>query len=499
MRVAIAGIHHETNTFSPVPADLAAYERAGILCGGEIVEALSDSSSTVAGFIRCCEERGVEIVPILYANQTPCGATSAEAFAALAGGIIEGLRQEAGLDVVLLAQHGAAVGESHPDLDGELLVRVREAVGPDVVVGMALDLHANVSERMVAFADVVVGYRENPHRDADQRAFECAALAISAASEGKRPSQCLRRLPMVVPILGGWTGGGAMGELMDEAAAIALEEGLLTFTVFQGFGYADVAEMGSSVLAVAADSGTAERAARRLAEAMWRCREQLDPYAPGPAEAVAEAVRLAGAGGPVVLLDVGDNIGGGSPGDSTVLLDEATAAGASGVVCSVWDEEAAGIATIAGAGAEVDLSVGGRTAVSVGPVLRLRGRVARLSDGVFEDPGPTHAGVRRFDAGPTARVTLDGGNEVLITSRAMPSHSPEQLRDVGLEPERVAVIVAKGVVAPRAGYEPIAAGFVLADTPGITTADLSRLDYRNRPASVWPLDRDAAPAEGTPR
>jgi microcystin degradation protein MlrC len=492
MRVAVTGLHHETNTFSPVAADLETFVAAGVLRGQEIVDAHGDSQHTLAGFLEGCRDDGAEIVPLVYANSTPSGMISAEAFETIVGELVGALHQEGPFDVVLLAQHGAAVSAEHPDADGEILRRVRDAVGPDVVIGVAYDLHANVTTRMIKQADVCVGYRENPHRDADVRARECAELALRCARSRVRPAQCLVALPMVVPILGGWTDGPAMRGVMDAAAAVAERAGLLSYSVFHGFGYADVQEMGSSVLTVAASAEVAQAAAAEIAHAFWNRRQELEGEALTAPQAVERAAARAPADGVVVLLDVGDNIGGGSPGDSTVLLAECLAQGLDGVVASVWAPEAVERAVAAGVGAEVELVVGRETPVSVGPEVPLRARVTVLNDGRFEDPNSTHAGTRHYDGGSTALLSTAAGQEIIITSRPMPSHSPEQLRAVGLDPARQRAIIAKGVVAPRAGYEAVTGDFVLVDTPGVTAASLSDFTYDRRSRPLWPLERDAA-------
>jgi microcystin degradation protein MlrC len=491
MRVALTGLHHETNTFSPVGADLETFVAAGVLRGQEIVETHGDSRHTLAGFLGGCRADAVEIVPLVYANSTPSGMISAEAYASIVGEMVDALRREGPFDVVLLAQHGAAVSEEHPDADGELLRRVRDAVGPEVVIGVAYDLHANVTAQMIEQADVCVGYRENPHRDADVRARECAELALNCARSRERPAQCLVALPMVVPILGGWTDGPAMRAVMGAAAEIARRTGLLSYSVFHGFGYADVREMGSSVLAVAASAEVAQAAAAEIARVLWDRRHELEGEALSAPEAVEVAAARAPADPVLVLLDVGDNIGGGSPGDSTVLLAESVDRQLDGVVASVWAPEAVERAVAVGVGAEVEVTVGRRTPVSVGPRVTLRARVTALTDGRFEDPNPTHAGARHYDGGPTARLSTTAGQEIIMTSRPMPSWSPEELRAVGLDPARQRAIIAKGVVAPRAGYEAVTGDFLLVDTPGVTAATLSEFTYHRRSRPLWPLERDA--------
>ncbi|MEN3284484.1 MAG: hypothetical protein V7607_5624 [Solirubrobacteraceae bacterium] len=494
MRVAIAGIHHETNTFSPVRADLAAFTRAGVLRRDEIPRQHAQARSTIAGYLRAAEADGrVDVVPLLFADLTPCGTITAEAFETLSSEIVAGLVASGPFDVVLLAQHGAAVSEEHAEADGELARRVRAAVGPDVTIAAVLDLHANVTQAFIDAVDVCVGYRENPHRDPDRRGAECAQLAFAHARAEAKAISCLIRLPMVVPILGGWTGNGAMAELMAHGDEVARSHALLSYTVFHGFGYTDVPQMGSAVLAVAdGDAAVAQAAARELAVELWQRREDLAGRAFAPGDAVREVLGRQSTNGPIVVLDVGDNVGAGAPGDSTVLLAEALEQRIDGLVATLSDADAVAVGVASGEGAEIEVEAGAATSVSVGPKLRLAGRVVRITDGRFEDPRPTHGGRRYFDGGPTVRIATREGPEVVVSSLPLATRSPEQLRAVGIEPSEQRVVIAKGVVAPRAGYEPVASGFVVADTPGITSADLATLPYVRRSAPLWPLEPDVA-------
>ena len=498
MRIAIAGLHAETNTFLPVPAEL----RRGVLRGQDIVAEFAGSLATIAGFLRVCREEGAEVVPLVYANAWACGAIPVDEFESVVDEILQGLADDGPFDVVLLAQHGAAVSDDHLDADGELVARVRSVVGPDATVAIGLDLHGNISKRVIDSVDVAVGYRENPHRDPAIRGAECARLALKCARGEARPAQRLVRLPMVVPILGGWTGGGAMCDVMSDAGRIAADYSLLSYTVFHGFGYADVPHMGSSVLAIADGNGEiAQRAARAIADGLWERREELRGESLACSAALDEAERRSTRTGPLVLLDVGDNIGGGAPGDSTVLLAEARRRELPGFVTTLCDERAVHQALTAGSGAELEVLVGRTTPVSVGPQLSIRGRVARITDGRFEDRNPTHGGFRFYDGGPTIRLTMAHEQELVISSRPVPPFSLEQLRAVGIEPRERPVIVAKGVVAPRAGYEVVTSDFLLVDTPGVTAADLSQFAYRRRPDPLWPLESGAreSNADGTDR
>jgi microcystin degradation protein MlrC len=394
-------------------------------------------------------------------------------------------------DGVLMALHGAAVAEHLADVDGYLLRRARETVGPDVPIGTAMDLHANISPAMVKHSDVLVTYRTNPHVDARERAIEVAELIIGAARGQIRPVQALQQLPAAINILCQNTGTPPMRDVLADLAATMAVPGVLTATVAEGYPYADVPEMGMAVVVVTdGDRDAAHAHARQLAGKVWARRAQFD----AAAASVEDALRRGATAerGPVLLLDVGDNIGGGSPGDSVVILSAAIRLGIPGVLSIIADPEAARACETAGVGAQVALTIGAKTDPDVGPPLAVSGTVRALHDGVWEDTGPTHTGTRHYDAGPSAAVDLDGGQILILCSRVVMPASPGQLTSLGIDPAGVAVIVAKGVHSPLAGYGPLAADVIQVDTPGVTAASLSRLTYRNRRQPLFPFEPEAA-------
>jgi microcystin degradation protein MlrC len=260
--------------------------------------------------------------------------------------------------------------------------------------------------------------------------------------------------------------------------------------VSEGFPYADVPEMGLSVVAVTdGDEQLAREIARSVADTAWSRRHELV----GDAMTVDDALAQAAAADrrPVVVLDTGDNVFGGSPGDATHLLHGAKRLGVRGVTSLLTDPSAAAQCVDAGLGTRVRLDVGGKTDDRHGAPLRVTGVVAAISNGRFEDPTPTHGGSRFFDQGTTARLSTDDGFELVVTSRPMGTVSLEQFRIVGLEPAEQKIIVAKGVHSPRAAFEPIAAELVWAATPGCTSADLGTFTYRHRRRPMYPFEPDA--------
>ncbi|MDA1257886.1 MAG: MlrC C-terminal domain-containing protein, partial [Chloroflexi bacterium] len=192
--------------------------------------------------------------------------------------------------------------------------------------------------------------------------------------------------------------------------------------------------------------------------------------------------------GPIVLMDVGDNIGGGSSADSTFILAEAKRLGVKGLLQSLYDPEAVAACVSAGVGAEVTLEVGGKTDDMHGDPVRVTGKVRAISDGNFEETRPIHGGYRYFSAGTCVRLDTTDGHTLLLTARRSGNTSREQMYHIGIWPETYRVVVAKGVVSPRPAYQPIAAEVILVNTPGVTTADLSTFTYHRRRVPLYPFE-----------
>ncbi|MGN6565500.1 MAG: MlrC C-terminal domain-containing protein, partial [Thermomicrobiales bacterium] len=249
-------------------------------------------------------------------------------------------------------------------------------------------------------------------------------------------------------------------------------------------------EMGMSFLAVAdGDAGLAREMAQKMARRAWEIREQLDVKTPSPREALEHAVQAER--GPVVLMDVGDNIGGGSTADSTFLLAEAQRIGVRGYLQSLYDPEAVEACVVAGVGATVKLSVGGKTDHQHGEPVRVTGRVRLLSDGKFEDPRPTHGGWRFFNGGTTAVLETTDDHTLVLTSERIGNTSIEQMYSLGIRPEDKRIVVAKGVQSPRPAYAPIAAEIIVVNTPGITSSDLGGFTYHHRRHPLYPFEAGA--------
>lgn len=490
VRLAALGLSHEANTFAPNRVHLSTFQASGILRGDEIVVEHGAAETTMSGYLAAGRAPDVEVVPLLFSTVTPAGQITADAITKLADELCALLAESGPFDGVLASLHGAAVAEGIPDVDGYLLSRFRRVIGPDVPMGVSLDLHANISAQMCANVDVLNSYHTNPHVDAKERAEEVAGIIVRAARMQVRPVVAFQPVPAAINILCQNTGTPPMSDIISDLDTVKRAPGVLTATVAEGYPYADVPEMGIAVVVVAdGDRETAARHARELGQKVWDRREAFDTEAALAHDAIRRAEKSPN--GPVLLLDVGDNIGGGSPGDSVIILNAARELGVASLLTIIADSEAAAICDAAGVGASVELEFGAKTDPEIGPPVRATATVLALHSGVYEDPGPTHTGQRHYDAGRTAAVKLDSGQTVVLCSTVTMPASPVQVTSLGLDLQSFKIIVAKGVHSPLAGYGPVAAEVIQVDTPGVTSADLSRFHYQLRRSPLYPFESDA--------
>ncbi len=499
MKLAALGILHETNTFSTSPTDDAAFAHStigggrGDLLGEEVWEVYGHTGITVAGFRDADSLPGLDVIPIGFASTHPGGTWPSATFEQIAGAQLARLEAEGPFDGVVLAQHGAMVVEGYPDADAEFIERVRAVVGPRVPIGNVMDTHGNVSPAQVHAADITLLWRTNPHMDCRARGLQVAQLIAQTVRGEIEPVQAIVNPPMGANILAQNTADDPMRSLLQEALEMTeATPGLLDQSIGEGFPYADVPNMGMALVAVAdKDVSIAQRAAQAMAERTWAQRKAFDPRG----VSVADAVRLerGDAAGPIVLLDVGDNVGAGTPGDSTFILEALLNAGRRGYLLTVHDPVATAACVAAGVGDHVELLVGGKYDDRHGTPQRIAGRVRVLSDGKFKAyDAKVHAGHKAFDGGTTAVVDTDDGGTILLTTLPIMTMSLDQHYSVGVNPARYDLVVTKGVMSPQPAYGPIASRMVYVDTPGISTADMRVLNHRHRPRPMFPFEPDTS-------
>lgn len=490
-RIAIGGILHESNSFSSTPTELAAFERGQLRRGDEIVREWSESNHEVAGYLEGAAKFGFDPVPLMVAQATPAGPVTDETLDAFVDELVRGVTAGS-FDGMLLALHGAMVTPAHPHADAEVIRRIRVAVGPQFPLVVTHDFHANMPPDLMAHSTALVSYKQNPHVDQRERGLKAAEIMAAIVSGKARPTQAMAKPPMLYNIRFQYTGVEPLLPIVEETKRLETQPGILAASVAGGYQYADVPQVGPSVVVVTDnDPQLAQREAQRLSDLLWATRDRLQLDLPDARAAVREA--MAEEKAPVVLVDMGDNVGGGSAADSTFVLAELLAQKAQGWVVVIADPEAVRQAIDAGVGNSFSAAVGGKTDQMHGSPVTVRGSVKSLHNGRYIETEKRHGGQRYHDQGLTAVIDVEGGTPdqpnllMLTTKRAMP-FSLHQLISCGIYPQRQKILVVKAAIAYRAAYEPIAARIIEMDTPGATAVNPKHFEFKRARRPLFGLD-----------
>jgi microcystin degradation protein MlrC len=488
MRIGIIALLQESNTFVGQPTTLAHFEQELLVVGDDVRKRLAGTHHEVAGMFHALDEAGEEAVPIFAARAVPFGVIQQDAVERLLKIMFSELENAGQLDGILVAPHGATVSQPYPDVDGHWLTELRRRVGPEMPIIGTLDAHANLSPAMVAATDALIAYRTNPHLDQRARGIDAARMLLDTRREKLRPTMAAAFPPLAINIEKQHTAEEPCLSAYRFADEQLDNEKLLINSIVLGFPYADVAEMGTSTIAVTDDDPKlAQQLANELAGYLWTHRTDFAGEFISVDDALDKAATLRG---PVCLLDMGDNVGGGSPGDGTFLTQAIHERKISKSFACLCDPESVAQAQAAGEWGVCRFRVGGKTDDRHGSPLNCEATVIGLFDGQFEEPQPRHGGFTHMDQGPTAVIRTDEGLTLMLTSRRTPPFSLRQLTAHGIEPPDFHLLIAKGVSAPVAAYKEVSKHFIRVNTPGCTTADIAQLTYHHRRRPMFPFERD---------
>ncbi len=497
MRIAIGGISHETSTFAPTPTTLRDFETGlGLYRGSEIVPHFRGTNNCTGGFIAGAERHGYELVPLLWTFAYPGGLIPKADYETLKAEFLDRLKQAGPVDGVLLDLHGAMVIEGNYDGDGDFVASVRHAVGPKCPVIVTFDLHGNHTQKRVDAATAVIGFDTYPHVDMAERGNEAADLIVGTVRGKVRPVSAFRALPLF------WSAACQVTSHppIDEAFRLVHEAerrpGILSITLATGFPWADVPNMGASVIVVAdGNPALARKTADEIGDWVWQRRERwhrkpltvaaaLD--APARSTIDSNAPRSTPTG-PVILADMADNTGGGAGGDSTEVLRTFVERDLpDALILYMVDPEVAGQAHAAGVGKRIKVNVGGKSHPAQGEPVPLDADIVALSDGKFLYDGPMYAGLIG-DLGTSAWLRHRGVNVVVVSARMQPLDLAFA-RSLGIDCATMKYIAVKSAVHFRSGFEKIAASIHNVDAQAIHTHDFARLPYKHRCRPMYPLE-----------
>jgi microcystin degradation protein MlrC len=489
MKLFIAGLDTETNTFSPIPTGYEAFAECCLAHGDATRRPLNCCSTQLSVWRQLAEERGWTVIESLCAVAEPGGRTTRSVYEGFRAEIMHDLRAADKVDAVLLALHGACVAEGYDDVEGDLLENVRGLVGRETPIGAELDLHCHITARMVANATALVAYKEYPHTDIGTRARELFELIADAAGGRTRPRMGLFDCRMLSTFR---TQEQPLRGFVDRMMGLEGRDGVLSVSFGHGFPWGDVEEVGARMLVITdGDQTNATALAESLGRELFARRHELAPRFFDIDEALDCAATMTA--GPVVLADVADNPGGGAPGDSTFILRRILQRGTQGVATALhWDPVAVRFCREAGEGARLDLRIGGKVGPGSGPPIDLSVMVRKIASGITQRFGDVHLPI-----GEAAWVSVGDVDIVLNTLRTQVFH-PECMTLLGIDLAARRLIVVKSTNHFYEGFAPMAARIMHVAAPGALEQRFEKIALTKRKLPYWPKTEEAF-AEGPQR
>jgi microcystin degradation protein MlrC len=492
-RIAVGGFQHETNTFAPLKATYRDFEQAdgwpGLTEGAAILSTFDGINLPIAGFLEGARAAKHEIVPLLWCSASPSAHVERDAYERIAGRLLSLIKEAGSIDGIYLDLHGAMVTEHLEDGEGELLERIRAITGPDLPIVVSLDLHANVTKRMVNQASALVVCRTYPHVDlaeSGQWSAEVLERLIKRNRSGEGPlKKAMRRADFLVPLTWQCTLIEPAQGIYRAVAATNTASASFAF----GFPPADIAECGPVALAYAESQGAADAAADRLIALVGGAERDFAGKVWDPDEAVVFAKQRAlELKKPIILADTQDNPGAGGNSDSVGLLESLVRNRAEDAVfANLFDPKTAEIAHRVGTGAEISVGIGAWSGMPGHIPFKATFHVEGLGDGSFEATGPFYRG-NRMQLGPMALLRI-GGTRIVVASRKQQAADQAMLRHLGLDPSAQKILALKSSVHFRADFQPVAGEILIVAAPGANPVDHRALPYRHLRSGVRLMPR----------
>lgn len=472
LRVAIGGIRHETNSFSPV---WTGYGDFDLKRGAAILENGNGNGQGLS-----CQSDEVELLPTLVAQAMPSGPVHGSAYLRLKDELLRELQAALPVDGVYLDLHGALDVEGIGDGETDLVPAVRQLVGPETLISASLDLHGNVSPTVARTADILTAFRTAPHRDVEETRQRALAMLVRALREGFRPVSVLVKPPLLLVGEAAVTEVEPAKSLYGRLAEIDRVPGIMDSSLLIGCAYTDGPFTTTSVIVVAEqDRELAHRQAATLAGQVWARRHEFGFSV--ETASVDEAIQRAMAAPerPVFISDSGDNLTAGGAGDIPLFAQRLVALEAQdAVVAGITDPAAVRRCASAGVGAEVDLSIGGKLDRANGQPFVTAGRVQHLSAAPHAPGGE-----------PAMAVVRVAGVSIVLTAGRWPFTDRASIAAAGIDPMAQKIVVVKlGYLFPDLyDHAPRA---IMALSPGATDLQLERLPFRRLHHPIFPLDGD---------
>ena len=490
MRIAIAGFMQETNSFVPFTTTVKTFEEQYFHRGDELLSAFGAARLEIPGALDVFEQAGAVPVPLLATMAMASGTVERKSFDIIMGEMEQRLKDaqanDAPVDGVFLALHGAMILEDQPDAESEIVRRVRALLKPGTPIAVSLDLHGHITAAMIQPDVAYIGYREFPHIDMYETGHRAARLLIDWINGKVKPVMALSKRHMVFSPDSARTGVPPLSDIVAEGRAMEARGEVLHVSLFPVQPWIDTPDLGFAALVCGESKEAAQKAADRLAKMAWDRRAEFEPNV----TPLDEIIRIGlSSPGLTAASDAGDAPSGGGAGDSTAVLAALLQAGADKgdriSICTIVDAEAAAEAARAGVGKTVTLKVGHKRS-GLGEPLTVTGKVKVISDGTYVLEGPGGNGMVG-EMGLTAVLAI-GAIRLNLRSIAHFEWDLGIHKSVGLDPAKAALVFVRSPAHFRASYAPIAARIFLADTPGPTCLNMRRIPWTKVTRPIYPLD-----------
>lgn len=486
MKVLIGGIQHETNTFSNVKTTEESFKLWGWDVGEDILDKNRGVRNYLGGMIDQAEAKGIEIIPTFSTFAYPSGVITKETYGSLKNALLEGIKQASDYDAVILSLHGAGVAENTEDLEGSILTEVRAVIGEHIPLIITLDLHANMTQKMVDLADAILGNHLYPHTDSYEIGAEAVELAQKMVNGQVKPTMYLKQLPMIIPTSG--THLSPAKEVNRVCFRWEEHDRVIDCTFYHGFPYTNISELGVAVL-VTTDNhpDLAKHIAEEVGQFVAECKEEFIKKVPNPKEGIELA--LAHEGKPVVINETSDNPGGGTPGDGTYLLRAMLESNLTDACFGfIYDPEVVKIAAKAGIGATIKIALGGKTDNLHGEPIQMEAYVKSITDGQFIQTSEMWKGTQ-VNLGTSVRLQCNGVDIIVCSVKAQTLDDQIFLLH-GIDIQSYKIVALKSSTHFRAGFEAISSKIISVDSPGLTTMDFTTFHYSKLKTKVFPIHQE---------
>lgn len=483
MKIAICEFHQETNSFNPFPSPLKDFQVFGIWKDEELLTK-GNGNSALDGMIHILKENRVQIIPAVRMWANAAGPVDAQVPDRFWEELSRCLRSALPLDGVCVSLHGATQSTASYDVCGDLLEQIRLLTGSDTIISASLDLHANITEKMLKNADFLCGYHTYPHVDFYETGCRSASLCINRIKNPKNQlhTSCVT-LPMIAPASAYTTMSSPFGDLIQYGEELVQSQKIADFSIFQRQPWLDVPQGGSAVLTVS-DKDSSD-ILLDLARRLLGLRHSFQSAPQSPESIIRKAEKNL-TGKPIVLVDSADSTNAGACGDSACVLEEilkldSPVKAALSLRCTPAVKKAFQM----GVGKSAEFTVGASIDPSMSSPVTFTAYVQSLHDGKFAQEGPAKPGLINH-LGPTAVLRVKN-TAILISEQLLGAGDLQLYRHHGIEPLFCQLVAVKTCTSFRAGYEPIASEIIEADTPGAAAPNLLRLPFKNVPKNFYPF------------